>query len=73
MVCGIDTYDMITYFTGVNLHTLFVIIVVFSSIPAVRIIYVLRRNETPISDDTSLVPTKNSEHTIIIDELNTTF
>ena len=70
MVLGIYTYDMITYFTRVNLHILFFSILVGSSIPSVNIIDFSRRNETLIIDDTSLVSPNNFESTVIIDKLN---
>ena len=73
MVCGIDTYDMITYFTLVKLHVLLISIVVGSSILVVFIIHLSRSNETLIIDYTSLVPPNNNEPTAIIDELNTIF
>ena len=73
MVCGIDTYDMITYFTLVKLHVLLISIVVGSSILVVFNIHLSRSNETLIIDYTSLVPPNNNEPTAIIDELNTIF
>ena len=73
MVCGIDTYDMITYFAWVNFNILSIGVLFFRSIPAVTITNFSRSNETRIIADTYLVPPNNSEPTIIIDELNTIF
>ena len=70
MVCGIDAYNMITYIKLVELHILFVSIVVFGIISAVRIVGFSRSNETLLLDDTSIVPPNNNEPAIIIYEPN---